>query len=79
MLGGRIIRYAPDGSIDREIDVPVRNVTSLMFGGRNLDVLYFTSMSKALRGVPTTQPGAGALFAIYGLGVRGLPEMRFAG
>ena len=59
VLGGRIIRYAPDGSIDREIDVPVRNVTSLMFGGSNLDVLYFTSMSKALRGVPTTQPGAG--------------------
>jgi L-arabinonolactonase len=79
VLGGRIIRYAPDGTIDREIRVPVRNVTSLMFGGRNLDVLYFTSMAKAVRGVPTTQVGAGGLFAIYGLGVQGLPEARFAG
>lgn len=79
VLGGRIIRYAPDGSIDREFDVPVRNVTSVMFGGRNLDVLYFTSMAKAVRGVPTTQHGAGGLFAIYGLGVKGLPETRFAG
>lgn len=79
VLGGRIIRYAPDGSVDREIDVPVRNVTSVMFGGLNLDVLYFTSMAKAVRGVPTTQPGAGGLFAIYGLGVKGLPETRFAG
>lgn len=79
VLGGRIIRYAPDGSIDREIDVPVRNITSVMFGGSNLDVLYFTSMAKTVRGVPTTQEGAGGLFAIYGLGVKGLPEARFAG
>ncbi len=79
VLGGRIIRYSPDGSIDRVIDVPVRNVTSVMFGGRNLDVLYFTSMAKPVRGVPATQPGAGGLFAIYGLGVKGLPEARFAG
>ena len=79
VLGGRIIRYAPDGSIDREIKVPVRNVTSVMFGGRDLNVLYFTSMAKPVRGVPNTQAGAGGLFAIHGLGVKGLPEVRFAG
>lgn len=79
VLGGRIIRYSPDGKIDRQIEVPVRNVTSVMFGGRNLDILYFTSMAKPVRGVPTTQPGAGGLFAIHGLGVKGVPEVRFAG
>jgi L-arabinonolactonase len=79
VLGGRIIRYAPDGSIDREIEMPVRNVTSVMFGGSKLDVMYVTSMAKPVRGVPTTQAGAGGLFAITGLGVRGLPETRFAG
>ncbi|MFN8682370.1 SMP-30/gluconolactonase/LRE family protein [Paracoccus sp. P2] len=78
VLGGRIIRYAPDGSIDRVIEAPVRNVTSVMFGGPDLDVLYVTSMAKPVRGVPTTQAGAGGLFAIHGLGVRGLPETRFA-
>ncbi|REF73282.1 SMP-30/gluconolactonase/LRE family protein [Paracoccus versutus] len=79
VLGGRIVRYAPDGSIDREIELPVRNVTSVMFGGEKLDTLYFTSMAKAMYGVPTTQPGAGGLFAVRGLGVTGLPEPRFAG
>lgn len=79
VLGGRIIRYAPDGTIDRVINTPVRNVTSVMFGGPDLDVLYFTSMAKPVRGVPNTQPGAGGLFAIHGLGVRGLPETRFGG
>ena len=79
VLGGRIIRYAPDGSVDREIEVPIRNVTSVMFGGRDLNILYFTSMAKPVRGLPNTQSGAGGLFAIHGLGVKGLPEVRFAG
>lgn len=79
VLGGRIIRYAPDSTIDREIDFPLRNVTSLTFGGRNLDVLYVTCMGRPMRGTPPTDPGAGGVFAIYGLGVRGLPEPRFSG
>lgn len=79
VLGGRIIRYSPDGTIDRVIEVPVRNVTSVMFGGENLDILYFTSMGRPMRGIPQLQPGAGGLFAIYDLGVKGLPESRFAG
>jgi sugar lactone lactonase YvrE len=33
VFGGRIIRYAPDGSIDRVIDLPLRSPTSVMFGG----------------------------------------------
>ena len=43
---GKLFRYAPDGSVDRVIDMPVRKVTSVMFGGPNLDVLYVTSMAK---------------------------------
>src|SRR5690606_13514351 len=43
VFGGRIIRYAPDGSIDRVVKFPVRNLTSVMFGGKDLDVLYVTS------------------------------------
>ena len=79
VLGGRVIRYAPDGAIDRVVEAPVRNVTSVMFGGPKLDILYLTSMAKPVRGVANTQPGAGGLFAIRGLGVTGLPEPRFAG
>lgn len=79
VLGGQIIRYAPDGSVDRIIEMPVRNVTSVAFGGPKLDTLFVTSMAKPLNGVPNTQRGAGAVFAIRGLGVRGMPETRFAG
>jgi L-arabinonolactonase len=61
------------------IEVPVRNVTSVMFGGKDLDILYFTSMGRPMRGIAPTQTCAGGLFAISGLGVKGLPETRFAG
>ena len=77
MLGGRIVRYAPDGRIDREIDCPVRNVTSVMFGGVDVDILFVTSMGRPMRGIPARERSAGGLFAIHGLGVRGLPEQRF--
>jgi sugar lactone lactonase YvrE len=77
VLGGRIVRYAPDGRIDREIDCPVRNVTSVMFGGVDLDILFFTSMGRPMHGIPARERSAGGLFAIHGLGVRGLPEQRF--
>jgi len=79
VFGGRIIRYAPDGSIDRVIEFPVRNLTSVMFGGKNLDVLYVTSMGRPMKGVPQKEAEAGGVFAVYGLGVKGLPEPRFGG
>jgi L-arabinonolactonase len=79
VLGGQIIRYAPDGSIDRVIDFPLRNPTSVNFGGSNLDILYVTCMGRPMRGIPPTHPNAGGVFAIHGLGVQGLPEPRFAG
>ena len=46
VYGGKLLRFAPDGSLDREIDMPVKKVTSVMFGGPDLDVLYVTSMAK---------------------------------
>jgi sugar lactone lactonase YvrE len=77
---GRIVRYAPDGSIDRIIDMPVRKVTSVMFGGPNLDILYVTSMAKPpLPRFPGDGVKRGSLFAIYDLGVTGIAEPRFAG
>lgn len=32
-LAGDLVRYAPDGSVERRIGMPVRNTTSRMFGG----------------------------------------------
>lgn len=78
VYGGKIIRYAPDGSVDRVIDFPVRKPTSVTFGGPDLDVLYVTSMAKPpLPRFPGDGQLRGSLFAIRGLGVHGIPEPRF--
>lgn len=58
--------------------MPAPIITSVMFGGDNLDVLYATSIGiKILDMEPG--PDGGSLFAIKGLGVKGKPEPRFAG
>lgn len=75
---GRLVRYAPDGQVDRIIDMPVKKVTSVMFGGPKLDILFVTSMAKPpLPRFPGDGVLRGSLFAIYDLGITGLPEMRF--
>ena len=36
-------RYAPDGSVDRIVALPVQKPTSCMFGGPDLTTLYVTT------------------------------------
>jgi sugar lactone lactonase YvrE len=87
LISGDLVRYAPDGSVERRIGMPVRNVTSVMFGGDKLDELYVTSMARVKhpavhdRFAKEAKPQflAGSLFRVTGLGIRGLPEPRFAG
>lgn len=75
---GKLLRFAPDGSLDRVIDMPVKKVTSVNFGGPNMDVLYVTSMAKQpLPRFPGDGVLRGSLFAIRGLGIQGIPEPRF--
>ena len=77
---GKIVRYAPDGTVERVIEMPVRKVTSCMFGGPDLDILYITSMAKPpLPRFPGDGVQRGSLFAIHDLGIKGVPEARFAG
>ncbi|MBV8359866.1 MAG: SMP-30/gluconolactonase/LRE family protein [Deltaproteobacteria bacterium] len=76
--GGKLVCYKPDGSIARMVEVPTPIITSVMFGGDNLDVLYATSIGMKILGMEPG-PEGGALFAIRGLGVKGKPEPRFAG
>jgi gluconolactonase len=38
--GGCVTRFAPDGSLDRHVDVPAKVVTSLCFGGPDRRDLY---------------------------------------
>jgi L-arabinonolactonase len=76
--GGKLICFKPDGAVARTVEVPVPIITSVMFGGDNLDVLYATSIGMKILGMEPG-PEGGALFAIRGLGVKGKPEPRFAG
>ena len=66
--------------VEHVIEMPVKKVTSVMFGGPDLDILYVTSMAKPpLPRFPGDGVLRGALFAITGLGIKGVPEPRFAG
>ncbi len=76
--GSRVLRYRPDGAVDRVIEVPCRCPTCVAFGGRALDTLYITTSRLILSPEEACrEPLAGALLAAR-VGVRGLPESRFA-
>ncbi|MEM6464376.1 MAG: SMP-30/gluconolactonase/LRE family protein [Pseudomonadota bacterium] len=80
VFDGRIFRYAPDGTVDRIVELPVCKTTSVAFGGPDLDILFVTSMAvPPLPKYPGDGPLRGSVFAVRGLGVRGLPEPKFAG
>ncbi len=77
--GWRITRFAPDGRRMRSIELPLQRPTSCMFGGPDLGTLFVTSATQKLSPEELArQPLAGALLAMD-VGVRGLPESRFAG
>ena len=76
---GKLVRFAPDGGSIASSACRSRATTSLSFGGPNLDIAYVTSMARAVNGVSPQEREAGGLFAVHGLGVRGLPEPRFTG
>ena len=77
---GCVRRVAPDGAIVAEFALPAANVSSVAFGGADLDRLFVTSARQLLDADElAAQPLAGALFEIVDPGVRGLPGGIFAG
>lgn len=77
--GGALRRYAPDGTLDVHVDLPVTNPTCPGFGGRELDTLYVTSARHRLSDEQlAAEPLAGAVLGLDP-GVRGMPAHRFAG
>lgn len=71
--GNCIARVAPNGEIDRTVEMPVTNVTTCTFGGAKRDILYVTT---AAADAPAKEDLAGGLFAIR-TEVRGQVENRF--
>jgi len=71
--GNCIVRVAPDGKVERVVEMPVKNITTCAFGGGDLSTLFVTTASAQ------ASPGdrlAGSLFSIQ-TGVRGQAENRF--
>jgi len=74
---GRVVRYAPDGAVDRILEVPASQPTCIAFGGPALDLLFVTSAREGLTEAELAgQPSAGDVF-VYKMECRGLPEPRF--
>lgn len=77
--GKRLTRYAPDGRVERTVELPVTSPTCCCFGGDNLDTLYVTSSThEHTAGQKAAEPWSGGLLA-FNAGVRGLPEAMYGG
>jgi sugar lactone lactonase YvrE len=72
--GSCLIRYAPDGRVERIVELPVSHPTSCVFGGPDMTTLYVTS---AAPGDAHGQFDGALLMA--DVGIRGLPSTRFSG
>ncbi len=73
--GGRVVRFTPDGRVDRSIAVPVSKPSMCSFGGDALDTLFVTSIQ------PPQPAGddihlAGEVFALRP-GTQGIAETPF--
>ena len=71
--GGCVTRWNPDtGEMLCRIDVPAPNVSSVAFGGKDLDELYITTASIYMpRRIAPNYPDAGKLFVVKP-GVKGI-------
>jgi sugar lactone lactonase YvrE len=70
---GQLLRFTPEGRLERSVAVPVAKPSMCAFGGPNLDVLYVATICP-----PQIGEQDGLVFAVD-VGVRGLPEPDFAG
>ena len=67
------------GKTLQKIDIPAKQITSVSWGGRNLDELYVTSARLFSDEEFRNQPLAGSLFKVTGLGARGTPAYVYEG
>lgn len=76
--GAKVRRYQADGTLDREIALPLTNPTCPGFGGTDLRTLYITTARHRLTEEQLArEPDAGAVLHVDA-GVAGLPTNRFA-
>ena len=75
--GGCLMRYAPDGMLERVIRLPVSKPTSCAFGGPGYRHLFVTTATRGLGpDALRAEPLAGRVLTLD-VGVGGLPPQRF--
>ena len=74
-----LLRISPDGAIHARIEFPGQIVSSVMFGGPELDQIYVTTTAAEVCGVTPTAESPGRVLVVSDSGYRGRPEPRFAG
>ena len=74
--GSAVLRFTPEGSLDRSLELPVKKPSMCAFGGKRLDTLYVTTIRPARLEDLASQPHAGAVFALRP-GVQGIAETPF--
>ena len=75
--GGCLARIAPDGRLDRLVELPVSRPTSCAFGGPDMATLYVTTARQGLTEAELrAQPLAGATLCLRP-GVTGIPDTPF--
>jgi len=80
--GGCVVRYDPDGTVERRVAVPAKQTSSLIFGGPDLTDIFITSAARS-EVLPIMPPGydpqsgyAGGKLYHVNLGITGKPEFR---
>ena len=77
--GSRIVRYSPDGTVDRVIDMPTSRPSCCAFGGKDYKTLFVTSAHYKMRAEERERDrDAGSLYCIQFDDVKGLPSDCFA-
>jgi L-arabinonolactonase len=77
--GAAARRHRPDGTIEREVAVPARNVTCLAFGGPDLSELFITTARQDMSPADMERvPETGGVYRAVPDGVRGLQDTLFA-
>ena len=74
-----LLRIAPDGSVDARLEIPGQVVTSVMFGGADLDSIFVTTIGDSVQGTTPGGDAPGRVLVIEGSGFRGRAEPRFKG
>ncbi len=74
-----LIRISPDGVIDARLPISGQVVSSVMFGGPKLDLMFVTTIGDEVHGTAPTGDNPGRLLVIEDSGYRGRPEPRFKG